>query len=63
MSKETLYYINDYWRTNGEDYSNKEEFIKDMKDNPETWGMNINLLSDEFFTSEEYQDWLNSNEF
>ena len=47
--EETLYYINDYWRTDGEDYDSKEEFIEDMKDNPETWGMNINLLSDEFF--------------
>ena len=61
--EETLYYINDYWRTDGEDYDSKEEFIEDMKDNPETWGMNVNLLSDEFFTSEEYQDWLNSDEF
>jgi hypothetical protein len=61
--EETLYYINDYWRTDGEDYDSKEEFIEDMKDNPETWGMNINLLSDEFFASEEYQDWLNSDEF
>ena len=25
--EETLYYINDYWRTDGEDYDSKEEFI------------------------------------
>ncbi len=61
--EEIISHMNDIWRTDGDAYASKEDLIFDMKENPEHYDVNLNLMEDDPEFDSYLEKWIASDEF